>query len=266
MPALHHHHRGALSDAARPPSAAPSIRLLGPVGHWSPERVTAIRGKPAALLATLVLHANRPVTADLLTEALWDTEPPRSAIPNLRTYAHTLRDALSGGPARLDGRGGGYTLCVSAEECDYLSFGELAARADAASARGRPLIAVELLERALDLWCGDTAAPGVPRHGPLAGWLEAVDEERMRTVEGLAEARIALGEARLAARELSKLLARSPLRDRAWRLRMHAHHQLGEYDAVVASYRAATRHFRSELGIAPSAQLTDLYRSLIARG
>jgi DNA-binding SARP family transcriptional activator len=239
------------------------VRILGPVSHCGPHGVTALRGKAAALLTTLVLHANRPVTLDLLTEVLWDGEPPRSAVANLRTYVHTLREVFGGGPVRVEGHSGGYVLCLDPADGDYLRFGELVAQAKAATVPGSPLKTVELLERALELWLGDGAAPGVARYGPLAVWLDAVEEERRRTVESLAEARIALGEARLAARELSILLARSPLRDRAWWLRIWAHHTLGEYHAVVASYQAAVRHFHSELGIAPSAQLTDLYRSLV---
>jgi hypothetical protein len=231
-----------------------TIRILGPVDHCRPERVVPVRGKAAALLTVLALHANRPVTLDFLTEAL----RPRPGATNLGGYARTLRDA----GIDLDDHDGGYVLRLETASCDYLRFGELVARANAAS----PPEAVGLLEDALELWRGDGAAQGVARHGPLGELLDNVDEQRMRAVENLAEARIALGEAGRAARELSVLLSRSPLRDRAWWLRIHAHHELGEYAAMAASYQAAFRVFRSELGRPPSAQLTDLYRSLVLGG
>ena len=242
-----------------------AVRILGPVVHRPLDRPPApVTGKLAAMLTTLVLYANRTVAVDVLVEALWEADPPRSAVANLRTYAHTLRAAFGPGPVALDSRHGGYVLSVPTGDCDYLHFGDLVARGGAALARGEALAAVEILERAHDVWRSDRAALGVPRSGPLAGWLNAVDDERLRTAEHLAEARIAVGEARIAARELGMLLAVAPLRDRAWRLKLLAHHRLGEHDAVAATYQAATSVFRDELGLDPDPRLTLLYRSLIA--
>lgn len=238
------------------------IQILGPVNHCRVHSATRAGGKLGAMLATLVLWANRTVSLDTLTAVLWGEAPPRSATANLRTYAHELRDRLAGGPAALDSHGGGYVLRVDAEHCDYLRFGQLVQRGLAALADSAARHAVEVLEQALQLWTGEQAAQGTVRLGPLDGWLAALDEERRRTVENLAEARIELGEARMAARELSMLLADSPLRGRAWRLKMHAHHQLGEHDSVVASYQTASSLFRRELGIDPDPRLTELYRSL----
>jgi hypothetical protein len=103
----------------------------------------------------------------------------------------------------------------------------------------------------------------VPRHGALGGWLEALDEQRMRAVERLAEARIAVGRPDLTLRELGELIALAPLRSRGYWLKMLAHHRLGETDRALAVYRSAVGVFRDELGIEPDPQLTDLYRSLL---
>lgn len=238
------------------------IGILGAVEHRRPGRAITLRGKAAALLTMLTLQANRPVAFDVLTGVMWRGKPPRTAMTDLRTCIHSLCEA----GIELEDRDGGFVLRLDPAECDYPRFGDLVAKANAASAAGSPLETVGLLQRALQLWRGDRAAQGVARHGALAELLEAVDEERMRAVECLAEARIGLGEADLAARELCVLLTGSPLRDRAWRLRMCAQHELGEYAAMAASYQAAFQVFRSELGRAPSAQLTDLYRSLVLGG
>lgn len=245
--------------ATRDPYNDVVIRILGPV-HT---RRRAIRGKLAAVLTTLVLHANRPVSYDLLVAAVWDASPPPSAMANLRTYVRTLRTSLIDTSIVLDGRWGAYTLRVDPEQCDYLDFRDRLARGCAAAAGGSHLAAVEALETALDLWHGDRAAPGVARHGPMSGWLDALDDERMRAVESLAAARIEAGEARLAARELTVLLAISPLRGNAWRLKLHAHHRLGEHEAVAATFRAASLTFRSELGLDPDPELVQLYRSML---
>jgi DNA-binding SARP family transcriptional activator len=221
--------------------------------------------KAKALLALLLLQANRTVPTDLVLDALWDQEPPRSAVANIRTYAHGLRRALAGVPARLSRQAGGYRLVIAPECCDHFSFGELAAEGRAALADEQPAVAADMLHRALRLWRGENAADGVPRYGPLAG-LDHLDAERMRVVENLAEAQLQLGAARAAIRELTALLAVAPLRGKAWQLRILAHHRLGENDAMVATYAEAVKRFRDDLGVDPEPELTRLYRDLLRLG
>jgi DNA-binding SARP family transcriptional activator len=219
--------------------------------------------KPRALLVTLLLQANRTVSVDRLMEALWEVEPPRSAVANLRTYAHALRRPLDRVGVCLESGPGGYVLRAVPPRCDHLCFADLVDRGQEALAAGCPADAVDLLERALDLWRGPCAAEGVPRHGPLGGWLGDLDEERLRAAESLGEAHIGAGCPRAAVRVLNALLVVAPLRGRAWRLRMLAHHRLGESAAVVDTYRSATRLFREELGVDSDPELTRLYRALL---
>lgn len=49
----------------------------------------------AVELAALVVAAGAPVHRDRLVEALWDTEPPRSAATALQNYVLRLRTALA---------------------------------------------------------------------------------------------------------------------------------------------------------------------------
>ncbi|MEV4415380.1 BTAD domain-containing putative transcriptional regulator [Catellatospora sp. NPDC049609] len=240
-----------------------ALRLLGSV---EVDSSSAVRGvKPRALLATLALQPNRTVSLDLLAEALWEpSEVPRSAVANVRTYANTLRGALGRAGVELINQAGGYVLRVAAQRCDHLMFGELADAGRAALADGHAEQAVASLHAALDLWRGTDAAGGVPRLGPLHGWLGCLDQERLRASENLAEALLAAGDARCAVRELRRLLAVAPLRTRAWWLRMSAHHRLGEHDAVSTTFREATRVFHDELGLDPDPALRELYRTLLS--
>ncbi|WP_418961294.1 AfsR/SARP family transcriptional regulator [Streptomyces tritici] len=220
-------------------------------------------GKTRALLVTLLLQANRTVTVDRVVEALWDGEPPLSAVANVRTHASVLRRRLKRG-ADLVGGGGGYVLEVAADRCDHLMFLDRAAEGRAALRAGDSAEAADLLTSALGLWDGDGAAVGVPRHGPLAGWLGHLEEERMRAVEDLAAAYLRLGEPRAALRDLNGLLAISPLRGRSWALRMRAHHALGERGSMAEAYRTAVVVHRSELGVGPDEQLRRLFEELVA--
>lgn len=209
-----------------------------------------------------MLRANSGVSLDTLTESLWDGEPPRSAVANIRTQVSTLRRAL-GTKATLVGVPGGYRLVVAADLCDHLRFLDEVAAGRAALADSDLPRAIKPLSAALSLWDGDRAAIGVPRYGPLDGWLNHLDEERMRAVEDLADAYIRLGEPRAALRDLADLLAVSPLRGRSWELRMRAHHRLGELGEVSGTYQAAVAAYHRELGIAPDGQLSTLHRVLL---
>ncbi|MFD6418004.1 BTAD domain-containing putative transcriptional regulator [Streptomyces sp. NPDC060194] len=236
---------------------------VGAVGPRQDGAGTGVGGKASALLAALLLRANSTVGLDRLVEALWEGEPPRSAVANIRTHASTLRSGLDGG-AFLHGRGGGYLLEVAAADCDHLVFLDRTAAGRAALADGHTETAAAALTAALALWDGDRAAVGVPRNGPLSGWLGHLDEERMRAVEDLAAAYLRLGEPRAALRDVSDLLAVSPLRGRSWALRMRAQHALGERGGVAESFRAADRAHRSELGVGPDGRLRRLFEELVA--
>ncbi|AVT37163.1 BTAD domain-containing putative transcriptional regulator [Plantactinospora sp. BB1] len=239
-----------------------TVRVLGPIEVHLPSGIHPVRGcKPVSLLTTLLSQANRSVSLDRLVAALWDAEPPRSAVANIRTYVQILRDLLRGSSVRLERESGGYLLRVTEADCDHLSFAQLVTEAYAETAGPRRTI--ELLERALQLWRGAEAAAGVPRHGAVGTWLNALDEQRLRAVERVAEARVAVGEPDRAVRDLDDLLAVAPLRSRAWWLKILAHHRLGEHDLALAGYRSAASVFRDELGIEPDPELTELYRSLL---
>jgi DNA-binding SARP family transcriptional activator len=64
-----------------------------------PDGALALRpGKQQALLAALLIDANRVVAIDQLVERLW-TDPPRSAVKLVQVYVSQLRRALDGGPS-----------------------------------------------------------------------------------------------------------------------------------------------------------------------
>ena len=67
------------------------LRLLGPVEAYAGGIPLAL-GAPRqrAVLATLLLKSNKPVSTEQLVQAVWD-DPPRSANANIRTYVAGLR-------------------------------------------------------------------------------------------------------------------------------------------------------------------------------
>jgi DNA-binding SARP family transcriptional activator len=129
------------------------FRILGPLDvRGSDGREVVLGGsKERALLATLLLHANRVVATDRLVDQLWGDDPPRLARKSLQVRMSSLRKTLGD---VLVTRAPGYVVRVRAGELDLHRFEQLAADARAALDQDRPETAARLLREALDLWRG----------------------------------------------------------------------------------------------------------------
>jgi DNA-binding SARP family transcriptional activator len=123
------------------------FRLLGPLEP----RVGA--GKRPALLALLLLAANRVVSCDRLIEELWHGDPPPSATVALQNAVSQLRRRL--GPDAIVTHLGGYELRVPPGAFDVQRFERGLADAREAAA---PEAALAHLDAALALWRGPALA------------------------------------------------------------------------------------------------------------
>ena len=134
--------------------------LLGPLVVRSGEtEVPVRRGHQRALLAILLLEANRRVPAEAITEALWGPAAPRSAAVAIRSYIRGLRLAL--GPAgreRISTQPGGYLIRVADGELDLARFEQLLASGQAAARSGSWAEAAGQAREALSCWRGDPLA------------------------------------------------------------------------------------------------------------
>lgn len=224
--------------------------------------------KQRAMLATLLVEANRPVSLDRLTEALWGSTAPRSAVANLRSYAAALRRTLCG-PAgsdaeRLIAEHRAYLLTVRPGELDLATFEDLAAQARDALARGEVAAAARWLTEALATWRG-RAGEGLPPGTILGLRLAALDERRLAVFEDCTEARLALGEHATLVGELRAYVAEHPLRERAWGQLMLALYLSGNPASALATYVAAAAVLREQLGVEPGEELRRLHRAMLNR-
>lgn len=137
------------------------FRILGPVEVIHDGRALAVGGPRArAVLAMLLLNANRVVSADWLAGELWPGLGPDRAAANLQVRLTELRRALrSAGQAdRLVTRPPGYVFRVTVSELDVLLFEQLAAAGRAALAGGDAIGASRILADSLGLWRGPALA------------------------------------------------------------------------------------------------------------
>jgi predicted ATPase/DNA-binding SARP family transcriptional activator len=229
---------------------------MGPVQAVGDDGPLALGApKQRALLALLLLHANEVVTRDRLVDELWGEAPPRSAVASLQVYVHGLRQAL--GAERIERHGTGYRLELDPAELDLSRFERLVEAGAADLAAGRAAEAAEELRRGLALWTGAPLADlaGEPVHDAEASQLE---ERRLRAIEIVHDAELALGRHDELVPELERLIAAEPYRERFRIQHALALYRAGRQADALAACRAARELLVEELGIDPSPELREL--------
>ena len=97
------------------------FRLLGPLEVVENRAAIDVgSAKPRALLAVLLLNANRVVSREDLVDALWGERVPKTASKALQVYVSQLRKSL--GRDRIVTRARGYELRVEPGELDLEQF------------------------------------------------------------------------------------------------------------------------------------------------
>ncbi|MCR6489628.1 hypothetical protein M8542_43120 [Amycolatopsis sp. OK19-0408] len=239
------------------------FQVLGPLEVRGRDGVTGrpAGGKPATVLAVLLVQPNAWVAVDRLIENTWqEQDAPASAEANLKTYMWQLRRLLpeyDGGP-RIEGRAGAYRLRVGPGELDADHAEALAreARAALADAPGR---AFTLVKQALQLWRG-RPFEGLDIVADEA--VERLGELHRRLRETLADAQLGLGRTGDAVTTLQSLAADDPLREDVWARLMRAQHTLGRPAQALTTFHRARRVLAAELGVRPGPELMKALRSV----
>ncbi|MFE7407743.1 BTAD domain-containing putative transcriptional regulator [Isoptericola sp. NPDC057559] len=236
------------------------FEVLGPVRVTREDDVAPVSGAVRlGLLGLLLAHANAPVPAETLLDALWDTadapDPQR-----LHLTVHRLRRAL-GEPERLVLGPGGYVLRVAPDELDAQLFDDALEQAERTQ---DPCRRAPLLRGALRLWRGE-AYQGLDLC-PLAGDAERLTERRDAACEQLYAAELDCGRHETAVADLAALVRRHPLREHLHALLMTALCRSGRQADALAVYRTVRRTLVDELGVEPGPELRDLERRILAGG
>lgn len=239
---------------AFPTEEGMEFRILGPLGitHEGSE-LRPPAGKARVLLAVLLCHANEPVPAEHLLDALWGASPPKSAADNLRVYVSQLRKTL-GDSTRIVRERHGYSLTVKPGELDAHRFEELLT---AARACADPAQASTLLREALALSRGRPFAD-VDHADPIARTALRLEEQRAAAAEEAVEADLALGRNAEAIAELRGLIHEYPLHERLRAQLMLALYRSNRQAEALAVYHEARKVLIDELGVEPGPALRDL--------
>lgn len=199
------------------------------------------------------------VPMERLIDAVWPDDPPASARKAIQVYVSHLRRALQEMPgAELVTVRPGYRLDVEPGDVDVHRFRDLVRRAEHADAAS----AAELLMEALALWRGPAVAD--LSNGTLRDLLAAgLEEERLLAFEERVVAQLRLGRAQAVVSELAEYVVTHPLRERAYRLLMHALFQCGRQAEALAVYQDARTVLIERLGTEPGPELRAVHQQIL---
>lgn len=239
--------------------------LLGPLAVWTDEgQAVAIPGaKVRALLADLLVHAGRPVSAERLIEQLWGGSRPANPAGSLQAKVSQLRRALEqaepGARALVVSSPAGYVLQVNADAVDVGRFELLTARARAA---GELRAAGALLAQALAVWRGP-ALSDFADHGFARSAITRLEEQRLTALEEHIETRLALGADGALVGELDGLVATHPLRERLRAAHMRALYRAGRQAEALDSYQQLRGRLSEQLGLDPGPDVARLFQAIL---
>ena len=233
------------------------FRLLGPLEIEDvADEALVRRTKPRALLAMLLLNANRPVSTERLVAGLWGDEEPATALGALQNYVSQLRKAL--GKEVVVTRAPGYMAVVAPGELDLEVFKRLVAEATEADL---PTRAARLRE-ALALWRGPPLADLADQ--PFALFeIRRLNELRLAALVDRIAADLDLGGHGELIAELEALVQEEPLIERFRALLMLALYRGGRQVEALAVYRDARKQLDADQGLEPGEALQQLERAIL---
>lgn len=241
-------------------------QILGPVRVRRGPADLDLGGRQQRLvLAMLLAHAGSVVSVTELVDALWEDDPPASAVNVVHRYIGALRRLFEPGlPVRATGdylvrQAAGYQLRVDEESLDLLRFRALVRQAREADDR---TAAVTLFIEALSLWQGRCAA-GLEPTSQTHPLFIAVEAERAQIVREAADTALRSGQARLVIAALRQATGQDPLNEALQARLLLALAADGRQAEAVDLFRMVRERLRDELGISPGAELQDAYDRLL---
>lgn len=243
------------------------FRVLGPLELWDGMRRMPLgSANQRAVLAMLLLGANRPVSKDHLIDELWKGDPPPSALGTIHSLVYRLRRLFEStsrpDDVALERTPTGYLLRLAESAVDVYEFERACEAGRQALENGDAQTALDELERGLGLWRGDAFA-GIDvtevRHRAAA-----LDDQRLTATEWRMTAQLELGAHHALLSELEQATTRHPFRERFWELLMTVLHRCGRRADALEAYQRLYRLLDEELGIEPSPAVRELHQQILS--
>jgi DNA-binding SARP family transcriptional activator len=237
------------------------FRILGTLEAREGEsRIPLGAGKPRALLALLLLHANEVVSTERLIDELWGDDPPETARKAVQVYVTRLRKAL--GAHRIRTHEPGYVLELDSDELDLRRFQSLVQEARELRANDDHAGAATTLREALALWNGAPLADCSDENFARTQ-IPRLQELRLEALEERIDADLALSHGGGLVGDLEQLVAHYPYRERLRGQLMLALYRDGRQADALAVYRETRKLLADELGIEPGPSLQRLEGAIL---
>jgi len=235
------------------------VRLLGPVELVDETGPVKLGGeKERTALAAMAVARPRPVDGAQLVAALWDDEPPRTAVKSMHTYVSRLRSVIGDAITRTSA---GYVLHL---DVDLEAAERLVADGRQQLADGDAGLAAERFGEALGMWTGPSLS-GVAATHPMELERARLDEFARSTAEHRIAALLECGHGPTLVGELEMMVGEEPLRERRWAQLLTALYRSGRQADALRAYQRLRVILSEELGIDPSAELQELEHRILAR-
>ena len=239
------------------------FRILGPLEVRRDGVPIAVPGtRQRAVLAVLLLSANRVVSSERLLDAVWGEDLPSAGGTALRVRISQLRRALAPDGDVIATRSPGYVINLEPDQLDVHRFERLVREGDQALARDDAVAAGAALAEALAFWRGPALAD-FPYALFAQGPIRRLEELRMSAREQLIGAQLARGGHQRLLAELQELVSEHPLRERLWAHLMLALYRNGRQAEALEAYRRARKTLAEEVGLEPGPELRALEHSIL---
>ncbi|MCZ6504509.1 MAG: BTAD domain-containing putative transcriptional regulator, partial [Actinobacteria bacterium] len=235
------------------------FNALGPVTVTDGADSLNIGGpKQRTVLAMLIAHAGRPVSNDLIAQAVYGEDRPERGRRTVQTYVSTLR-SIVGDVVVKDGRG--WSLRVDRDQIDTLRFEDLYESVRDADNLEPESIAT-VLRDALSLWRGHPY-DDIEAHGLLEAEVTRLDELRVAVQAARIDADLAAGRDADLIGEIEALLFEYPYQERIRAQHMTALYRAGRQKEALRSYGQIRSLLLEELGVDPNQELQSLEQRIL---
>ncbi len=222
--------------------------------------------KQRAVLAMLIMNANRAVSAADLITAIWDDEPPAAARISVSAYVSNLRRIITqagvDAHAVVSTAAHGYRLEITTAQSDLTRFATAQQAGINDVAAGRFESASAHLTTALGQWRG-TVLDDLRDFAFTDALRNALAEDKVLAQTARAQAEIACGRAHTTVRELESLVGEHPYREPLWAQLITAYYLTDRQSDALDTYHRLKTALSDDLGIDPAPALRTLYEQIL---
>jgi Bacterial transcriptional activator domain len=241
--------------------------ILGSTALYANNEVNHRWGAPrlCAMLATLLVHAGRPVRQDTLVAWVWTEEAnlPQCPESTFHTYATRIRNSLAQlpGSSTIMVDNGAYRLMVDRSTIDYYRFQDLTWQAREHARAGDFRGAAECAGTAVGLWRGRALED--LESEPARAWRTRVQSSELLPANLiLIQALLELDEPGEVLARLSDLQHEYPTSVMLAKCHLSALHRMSRYNEAAAHYLDTRRLLRDEANDQGALDLQQHYERL----